>query len=257
MPVRSAGQVLITAAEMVGSAVVSSARKARGLGNRYARANKRHPVRTQAVTASVVAGLGDALMQNIEISQAGGDVSQQYDALRTARFCAFRLLVFGPVLAVWMRGLERLVRVPGKRGVAMKIGLDQFVLQPPMLCTFYFSMAVLEGSGPSVGATRAAEMLVPTMKLNVPFWVSIHTVTFTAIPPQYRVAWISLIQIGWNAVMSHLNQSAVKNENENGNGNGNGELREADNEVEAEAEAEVGGGGGTAGASAAVMAEPA
>ena len=58
--------------------------------------------------------------------------------MAAARFCAFRLLVFGPVLAVWMRGLERLVRVPGKRGVAMKIGLDQFVLQPPMLCTFYF-----------------------------------------------------------------------------------------------------------------------
>ena len=32
--------------------------------------------------------------------------------------------------------------------------------------------------------------------------------TFTVVPVQYRVAWVSCMQVGWNAFVSGLNEGA-------------------------------------------------
>ena len=44
----------------------------------------------------------------------------------------------------------------------------------------------------------------------LPFWLSVHTVTFGVLPPYYRIAWASFAAVFWNAYMSHVNQIAVR-----------------------------------------------
>jgi hypothetical protein len=128
---------------------------------------------------------------------------------RVARMGVYRMAVFGPIFSVFIRRLEMAVKAPGARGVAIKVAMDQLVLQPPVVCLFYFTMAVFEGRPFRDGVDRAIEMLVPTIKLNAPFWTTVHIVTFSVIPAQHRVLWVSLIQCGWTSVMSHLNHGAA------------------------------------------------
>eukprot|EP00040_Diaphanoeca_grandis_P025281 m.139830 g.139830 ORF g.139830 m.139830 type:complete len:238 (+) comp30084_c1_seq4:571-1284(+) len=216
MPVRSAAQLLISAAEVTGKAASVSSLGLRRSIKWYADHNARAPIRTQALTSCFVGGFGDLLMQRIEHklvkSSSSNETPMEYDLARTARFAVYRLFLFGPALAVFVRSMERGVKAKGKAGVAIKIALDQLAFQPVSLCVFYFSMATMEGQSPSQAVDRATNMLLPTLKVNWPFWIPVHVITFSYIPASYRVAWISFLQVGWAAVMSHLNQRAIKEE---------------------------------------------
>lgn len=67
-------------------------------------------------------------------------------------------------------------------------------------------MSLLEGRSLSQGLERVQQMLWPTLLVNWPFWGSVQCVTFTMIPLQYRVAWVSLFHVGWNAWLSGMNE---------------------------------------------------
>lgn len=148
-------------------------------------------------------------VQEPESNDQDCSLAWEVDWARTARMGVYRTVVFAPIFSVFLSRLERAVKATGAKGVALKVVADQLVLQPPMLCLFYFTMTVFEGRPVSEGADRAADMLVPTLKLNIPFWTTVHLVTFSMIPAAYRVAWVSVIQCGWTSVMSHLNHRAA------------------------------------------------
>ena len=167
---------------------------------RYHNAAARAPVLVQSASAGCIAAVGDCLMQKIE--------GETWDAARTARIAAFRLLVFGPAYSIWMRTLEKKVRLPQTKAVVAKIALDQLIWTPPSLMTFYFSMACMEGRGIHEGAERAKTMLWPTLRINWPFWSCVQLVTFSVVPVQHRVVWVSFVHVGWNAFVSGLNQQA-------------------------------------------------
>ena len=144
------------------------------------------------------------------VSGTGGNDNQgDLNYRRTANMVVYRTLVFGPIFSTFIRRLEMAVPWTGWRGVVAKVAVDQIIFQPPMLMIFYGSLATLEGRSLRDAVNRAEKMLLPTLQLNVPFWTTVHCLTFSVIPVQYRVAWVSLIQCGWSAVMSGLNQRAA------------------------------------------------
>lgn len=144
------------------------------------------------------------------VDGSGGDGNHgEMNYRRTANMVVYRTLVFGPIFSTFIRRLEMAVPWTGWRGVAAKVAVDQIIFQPPMLMIFYGSLATLEGRPLRDAVDRAEKMLLPTLQLNVPFWTTVHCLTFSVIPVQYRVAWVSLIQCGWSAVMSGLNQRAA------------------------------------------------
>jgi protein Mpv17 len=77
---------------------------------------------------------------------------------------------------------------------------------PPALGLFYVVMSALEGSTIQHGFDRAKSLLVETIKVSVCFWTPAQAVTFSVIPMQYRVLWVSVLQVGWNAWLSSMNQ---------------------------------------------------
>jgi hypothetical protein len=172
----------------------------------YQRLNTRWPTAVQAITASGIAGTGDLLMQAFERRRrpATATADSSIDWARTGRFALFRLTVFGPLYSLWMN------RVLNRPSISwpVKILLDQAVWTPPSLSSFYIFMAVFEGKSLRDGVDRARNLLWPTLQVNWPFWSVVQVFTFNCVPQQYRVAWVSLVQVGWNAFVSGLNEGS-------------------------------------------------
>ena len=66
----------------------------------------------------------------------------------------------------------------------------------------------MEGRPLRDGVRRAREMLWPTLQVNWPFWSMVQLLTFGVLPKPWRVAWISVVHVFWNAFLSSLNQRA-------------------------------------------------
>ena len=175
----------------------------------YERSSRRTPLLVQASTAGCVAAVGDVAMQVAERWRDTPTSSSMYDPARTARIASFRLLIFGPAYSLWLRCLERLP-MPKAQGqaVLLKVLLDQSVWTPPSIGAFYTWMGCWEGLPPADCAARARAMLWPTLQVNWPFWGGIQLFTFSAVPPPWRVAWISVVHVFWNAFLSSMNQTA-------------------------------------------------
>ena len=46
------------------------------------------------------------------------------------------------------------------------------------------------------------------MQINWPFWGAVQLLTFSVVPQPWRVAWISVVHVFWNAFLSSMNQAA-------------------------------------------------
>ena len=93
--------------------------------------------------------------------------------------------------------------------------LDQGVWSPPALSVFYVYMRLLEGGTLEEGVERARQMLWPTLLVNWPCWGCVNCVTFTLLPLHFRVAWVSLFHVGWNAWLSGMNEKERQRVNAN------------------------------------------
>lgn len=173
----------------------------------YGRASATQPLLVQSSTAGAIAATGDLLMQQIE-SRQSADGPRRLDLQRTGRIALFRLAIFGPGYSLWMRLLERVTLSSQSRTVAAKTVLDQLVWTPPSLSLFYVTMAALEGRSLADGVARARRMLWPTLQVNWPVWSCVHLLTFSVVPPAFRIAWVSTVHVVWNAFVSGLNEQA-------------------------------------------------
>jgi protein Mpv17 len=173
----------------------------RTVASGYARINAKSPFVVSCTSAGIVAGIGDGIMQKIE----GNDL----DPLRVGRMMIYRSMFFAPTYALWLRGLEKVVpaTVVSVRTVVTKVAMEQVIWGPPALGMFYVVMSCLEGNSPQHGYERAKALIVETIKMSVCFWTPMQLVTFSVVPMQYRVLWVSILQVGWNAWLSAMNQN--------------------------------------------------
>jgi protein Mpv17 len=174
----------------------------------YNRAQAKNPILIQSATSGIVASLGDLSMQKFE-----GKTWKTFDLARTGRMGLFRLALFGPGYSVWIRQLDKVfVKKNSFKTVASKIFCDQFIWAPPALGIFYIWTSILEGKTLRDGFNRVNTTLWPTLLVNWPFWGVVQGVTFGFVPIQYRVAWVSFVQIFWSAYLSGMNEKARNQE---------------------------------------------
>lgn len=171
------------------------------------------------------------------------------DLGRTTRLASYRLLCFAPMYSLWMRWMERRFPAVTPSAVVTKIALDQLVWTPPSIAFFYTYLTVLEGGAGGreggaaaggeggrnaathemasceedavgscfrgrvlEGVKRAQLMLWPTLQINWPFWCTVHLATFTVVPLQHRLVFISTVQVAWNAFLSGMNEAARRDD---------------------------------------------
>ena len=158
-------------------------------------------------TAGIIGAAGDTAMQ----AREGAAVIAQIDTARTARLVSFRMLHAPLVDAAW-RFFDRKIPFRGAAGVAARVAADQGLLMPPSLVGFFLSQSALEGRSLDESLARVQHAFVPAATKALPYWCSVHTLTFSVIPPRFRMAWASLCAVAWNAMMSNENQLAIKSQ---------------------------------------------
>ena len=170
--------------------------------------NRRFPLFTQGFVAGGIAAAGDLMMQRYE---GGARSLAEVDLPRMLRLAAFRALIFGPAYHTWMKALERTAPMGGGGGwigLIKKVGLDQFVWAPPALGTFYVAMTLMEGKPLAAGLERCRTSLWHTLTINWVVWIPMQMITLGVVPVPYRVAFVSVLQCPWNALLSGWNESA-------------------------------------------------
>lgn len=168
-----------------------------------------------AITAGTIGCIGDAAIQGYEggwFVSGGSGASASYDTGRAARLCAYRAFQ-APILDVCWTFFDR--RIPGAgtiSGTVARAAADQCLLMPPFMCTFFYSQALGEGLPHAERCERVRGSFPGAAAVCVPYWGTIHLVTFGAVPPRLRIAWTSVAAVGWNAYLSFANQQAVRSE---------------------------------------------
>ena len=166
----------------------------------YARLNITRPLVTKGVSTGVLLGAGDCACQLVEQRH-----ERSWDVQRTGRMLLWGGLFNGPLGHVFYETLERVVLIRGARGIVARIAIDQLLYTPPLTFLYFCWQHALtnpSATRASDAAAYASEHLWPTLRVNWTFWSAVHVVTFTAVPLDYRVAFVAVKNCFWGAYLS-------------------------------------------------------
>ena len=162
----------------------------------YDHLNSTRPLLIKGATSGAVLGAGDITCQLLEKHES-------VDRARVVRMLGWGALFNGPLGHLWYQGLDWAVRLKGARGVAAKVLLDQLVYTPPLTFGYFvWQHALSSGSSLSEACISASERLWPTLQVNWLYWSVVHVATFTLVPLNYRVAFISTKNFFWANYLS-------------------------------------------------------
>ena len=162
----------------------------------YDHLNSTRPLLIKGATSGALLGAGDITCQLLEKHES-------VDRARVVRMLGWGALFNGPLGHLWYQGLDWAVRLKGARGVAAKVLLDQLVYTPPLTFGYFvWQHALSSGSGLPEACRSASERLWPTLHANWLYWSVVHVATFTLVPLNYRVAFISTKNFFWANYLS-------------------------------------------------------
>ncbi|CAE8613122.1 unnamed protein product [Polarella glacialis] len=173
----------------------------------YRDMNSSWPITTKSATASSLLAAGDLCTQGIwpqlQCQKQCNELSspQTLDWARVARMASWGVIA-GATGHFWYALLDRLVRQPGARGVVKKILIDQALFTPPYTLAFFMFQNMLSGDGFRASCRAAGDKLLPTLKVNWTYWSLVHVASFTVIPLEYRVLFVSFKNFLWSGFLS-------------------------------------------------------
>ena len=150
---------------------------------------------------------GDVACQKLE----GGS---GIDWRRASNMFVYRTFIFGPQYLFVLKGLEKYVHFATPsvwKTVASKIALDQFLFGPIAITQFYVCVTMLEGGTFQQGVDKLCRVGGETLRAGWLLWCPVQALTFGVIPPAFRLQFVSVLQVGWNAWLSSINNRATNN----------------------------------------------
>lgn len=162
----------------------------------YSLKNRTHPLSTKASTSCFLVGTGDIFSQSFE-------GNHKLDVMRTSRMASWGFIV-APVGHGWYWLLDELVKIGGVRGLGLKLLLDQGVFTPPLTVVYFMYQHILRGDSFQESFAAVRRQLMPTLKVNWCYWSAAHVITFTLIPLEYRVLFVSFKNFLWAGFLSYI-----------------------------------------------------
>ncbi|KAH8978039.1 hypothetical protein EDB86DRAFT_2816491, partial [Lactarius hatsudake] len=163
----------------------------------------KRPLTTQCATSAVLFATGDVIAQQVIERKRS-----KHDFARTARLTFFGGCLLGPPISKWIAFLGRLRFATPTKAVIYRTWLDQMLMAPLVVGSFFVSMSLLEGKGASGVVDNLSTVRVPSL------WWLVYTptqlVNFTVVPPQFRFVFVSTVSLFWNTYLSFVNAKAGK-----------------------------------------------
>jgi hypothetical protein len=181
------------------------------------------PLITKAVTAAIVASIGDFGAQwfgeRIRAREQGETITstsfnsliQKYDVRRGLSVFTDGLLVSGPILHFAYNWLERMIPVHGSSAAASLAALSHVVFDEIIMNSLFVAVAFVT-TGIGEGRVRDIrsqfkEDYIPTVKAS---WtcsivlIPIEFVCFRFLPLSFRVLGMNVVDIYWGAMISFM-----------------------------------------------------
>ncbi|KAK9450427.1 uncharacterized protein V1518DRAFT_432237 [Limtongia smithiae] len=167
------------------------------------------PILTQCVTTSVLFGAGDFIAQRASPDR---ERDGKYDYVRTARMCFHGGVVFAPVVSQWYRLISTRIVLPGRpmAEACLRMAADQLVWAPVGLASFYVSMGVLQLHSWKQIKEELRTKWYPTMVGNYMVWPAVQVLNFRLIPLDYRLMFVNIVSIAWNAFLSWFSSTPIE-----------------------------------------------
>ncbi|KAG0048669.1 hypothetical protein BGZ83_006408 [Gryganskiella cystojenkinii] len=164
------------------------------------------------------------------------------DVPRLGRFMLYNFSV-APLIHTWYTVLDKHFPVPTKpdtthttsqvsrvRPIPSKVVqtltpgfkrmvADQALFAPVGLALLFSGLTVLEGGGVKEIKAKLNSTYIDTLKANYMVWPIVQLVNFSVMPLQFRLPFVSVVGIAWNAYLSFVNtrgMEAQKRELQNG-----------------------------------------
>lgn len=162
----------------------------------YQRMNSKYPIITQACVGFILLGTGDIVRQQV-VAKHG----RHHNVYQTLWMALIGFCYVGPLLRYWYAFLDRNILSTGFRGAAYKAMTDQIVFSP----LFLASMINLLKRPSSLQESRKlmTNEYIKVLKTNYKIWPFVQLLTFSVIPPSYRIIFVNTIAIGWNTYISY------------------------------------------------------
>lgn len=187
---------------------------------------KRHAVVTKALTAAVLATLGDILVQYLRTRDQRRELAKLsvealleirpslrnglfplHQPLQTAAF-ALHGLVLAPLGHVWYAALEKLTGgVGGAGGLALRVVLDRVIYDPLQLLATIVILGRLTGPSPAIVLRALANPTASTvfwvsLVANWRVWLPSQLLNYALVPPHLRVLFGNGVSVAWNCAMA-------------------------------------------------------
>ena len=174
------------------------AKYAETVWNRYIKVLDTHPWRTQALGTSVLMGLGD-LSAQVLVERKD---KLTFEPLRTMRFLAVGLVVYGPGMHLWYSNLDRFIK--GSRGTRAikKLVLDQGIFLPLYIALFIVIMGALRHESKQEIREKMTRDFKPMLMTSLGIWPPVQAVSFYYIHGRFRVFVINIVSLFWNTYLA-------------------------------------------------------
>jgi protein Mpv17 len=178
----------------------------------YNRALIAKPLITKSVSSAALFIVGDLISQGLECRMMKKSLAQNYDAIRCFKLVLFGGLWVGPSLHLWYsRGLAVWFTKPGLQTTLKKTALDQTVFAAFSVFAFFGIQTLLSGGSSQDVKEKLDKEFWPTLKANWMLWPGAQLVNFGMVPVPYQVLFSNFVALFWNAYLSYVQYSSLRN----------------------------------------------
>jgi len=171
---------------------------------------RKYPLKTRAITTSILISLGDVIAQNMFNKGP-------FDWGRLGRAATLGFCFTGPSLFFWFNHiLPRIMSIRGFATLGPKakalVGtfIDQFIFSWWTITTYHFWANYLQFFSLRRAVDNVKEKLMPTILAAWIFWPLIIFSSLRWASIEYRVLMINIGSMFWNGFMSYINNGNKK-----------------------------------------------
>ncbi|XP_013405159.1 mpv17-like protein 2 isoform X1 [Lingula anatina] len=173
----------------------------------------RHLFLTNTISAGVLLGAGDSIVQTFEgrrIKKKGGEWARDWK--RTGRMVTIGLVLQGPASHAWYSFLDRILKGTQFKTIAKKILLDQIFASPFFAFGFLMGMGLLEGQSWEKGVQEFKSKFWTVYMADWTVWPAAQCINFYFLPPKLRVIYVNFVTLGWDVFLSYIKHEFKKDQ---------------------------------------------
>ncbi|CAH0720838.1 unnamed protein product, partial [Brenthis ino] len=165
---------------------------------------KKYPVVRGMISYGIMWPTSCFIQQTLEGKRFDSD--NNYDWLRCARFGLYGSCYVAPTLYSWLTIANIMWPGTSVKAALFKTFFETISYTPFAMCSFYFSMSLLEMKSFDEAVAEVKSKFWPTYKVGASTWPAIAMINYIFIPPKNRVPFISVCSLIWTCFLAYMKE---------------------------------------------------